>query len=35
MVNQICVIGVIQGLAEGLNFGRWDSSSLINLLAQD
>jgi 3-hydroxyisobutyrate dehydrogenase-like beta-hydroxyacid dehydrogenase len=22
MVNQICVIGVIQGLAEGLNFGR-------------
>jgi len=22
MVNQICVVGVIQGLAEGLNFGR-------------
>ena len=33
MVNQICVAGVIQGLAEGLNFGRRAGLDMENVLS--
>ncbi len=33
MVNQICVSGVIQGLAEGLNFGKKNGLTLNKLLS--
>jgi 3-hydroxyisobutyrate dehydrogenase-like beta-hydroxyacid dehydrogenase len=33
MVNQICVVGVIQGLAEGLNFGRRAGLDMENVLS--
>jgi 3-hydroxyisobutyrate dehydrogenase-like beta-hydroxyacid dehydrogenase len=37
MVNQICVIGVIQGLAEGLNFGQragLDMEKVISVISK-
>jgi 2-hydroxy-3-oxopropionate reductase len=37
MVNQICVVGVIQGLAEGLNFGQragLDMEKVISVISK-
>jgi len=37
MVNQICVAGVVQGLAEGLNFGQragLDMEKVISVISQ-
>ena len=37
MVNQICVVGVIQGLAEGMNFGRragLDMDKVLSVITQ-